>query len=275
VLAKLHAINSTSERLRHYLSARERLGGNKAFHVFAAEMFRERAPEIAARILGDLAEAWPDDAPLLRILARVLDGWNEPELARLLLQRVLELAPDQPQSWRESILLEAKQGRSAGVAAAAQRVLQSESEEGDIAEIYEEIKENLARFERQRGGDLRVDPRDDLTIELMWDAGWSWVDIHIIEPGGETVKWDHMESAAGGTFIGGYIYGYGPEIYTIRNAPRGDYRLDIDYYMADNTNVSKQTLAHVIVYVRGQRHEHFVVLQTDEEHRTLETIKMN
>jgi hypothetical protein len=273
-LAKLRAINSTSERLRYYLSARERLGGNKAFHVFAAEMFRERAPELAARILGDLAEAWPDDAPLLRILARVLDGWNEPELARLILQRVLELAPDEPQSWRESILLEAKQGRSAGVAAAAQRVLPSENEDRDIAEIYEEIKENLARFERQRGGDLRADPRDDLTIELMWDAGWSWVDIHIAEPGGETVKWDHMKSAAGGMFIGGYIYGYGPEIYTIRNAPRGDYRLDIDYYMADNTDVSLQTLAHVIVYVRGQRHEHFVVLQTNAEHRTLETIRM-
>lgn len=275
VIAKLRGINSTSERVRYYLSARALLGGDKGFHVFAAEVFRDRSPEIAARILSDLAEARSDDAPLLRILGRVLDGWGESELARLLLTRSMEIEPDQPQTWRELIILDAKRGRAMSVAALAKRAKETEDNGWNDAAVYEQINDVVARAERQRGTDVRADSQDDMTIELMFDTGWSWVDLHIIEPGGEEVTWNHDTSKAGATFTGGFTFGFGPEIYTLRHAPRGDYRLDIDYYMSDTTNLSLETLAHVIVYTRGRRHEHFVVLQFDEEHRTLETIRMN
>src|SRR6185436_20048698 len=245
VVAKLRAIGSTAERVRYYLSARALLGGDKSFHVFAAEAFRERSPEIAARVLSDLAEARPDDAPLLRILARVLDGWNEPELARLLLRRAIELSPAETQSWRELILLEARHGRPAEVASWARRLRAAKRDEDrGTDDIHNRIDEALGRWEtasaidRQRGVDVRVDPRDALTVELMWDTGWSYVDIHLTEPGGEVVKWDNDTSKAGGRLTGGYIFGFGPEIYTIRNAPAGEFRLDIDYYASDRTNVS-------------------------------------
>jgi hypothetical protein len=280
VIAKLRGINSTSERVRYYLSARALLGGDKGFHVFAAEVFRDRSPEIAARILSDLAEARSDDAPLLRILGRVLDGWGESELARLFLTRSMEIEPDQPQTWRELMILDAKRGRAMSVATLAKRAKEMEENGWEGAAVYQQIDDVIARAEKQRGADVRADAQDDITIELMFDTGWSWVDLHIIEPGGEEVTWNHDTSKAGATFTGGFTFGFGPEIYTLRHAPRGDYRLDIDYYMSDATNVSRETLAHVIVYTRGrhgniERHEHFVVLQLDEEHRTLETIRMN
>lgn len=284
VIARLRAITSTNERLRYYLSARAFLGGDKSFHVFAAEVFRDRSPEVAARVLSDLAEARHDDAPLLRILARVLDGWNEPDLARLLLRRAIELSPAEPQSWREMILLEARHGRPAEVASWTRRLQATRRDDREIEEIYAQVDDAAARwtrasaFDRQRGVDIRFDPADDITVELMFDTGWSWVDLHITEPSGETVTWNHTASAAGATFTGGMIFGFGPEIYRIRNAPRGDYRVDIDYYASDDTNVSLETLAHVVVYSRGrrgaiERREHFVVLSIDEEYRTLTTVR--
>jgi vault protein inter-alpha-trypsin-like protein len=279
IIDKLRAMGSTSQRLRYYLSARALLGGDKGFHVFAAQVFHERSPEVAARVLTDLAEARPDDAPLLRILARVLEGWGEESLARLLLERAIEIAPTEPQSWRELILLEARHGRGARVAALAKRLKAGKQRDGAEA-VFEQTNEALSRWDkasfldRQRGIELRADSADDLTIELMWDNGWCYVDEHIHEPGGEVVKWDHDTSANGATFTGGYTFGYGPEIYTLRRAPRGEYKIMLDYYSVDETNVSRETLVHVIVHQRGERREHFFVLSEAKENLLLTTVNM-
>lgn len=283
VIERLRAIGSTSERIRYYLSARSLLGGDKGFHVYAAEVFRERSPEVAPRILSDLAEARPDDAPLLRILARVLDGWGEESLARLLLERAIEVSPTEPQSWREMILLEARHGNARGVAAWSRRMTAGKHRDWMDA-VYEQTSDALKRWEkasfldRQRGVDVRSAADDDLTIELMFDTGWSWVDIHVVEPSGEEVTWNHPESAAGATFTGGYTFGFGPEIYTLHKAPPGRYRVAIDYYASDQTNVSLETLVHVIIRERGPRgtieqREKFVVLSEDKENLLLATVK--
>lgn len=284
VVDRLRSFGSTNERLRYYLSARSLLGGDKGFHLFAAEVFRDRSPEVAVRVLTDLAEARSDDAPLLRILGRVLDGWGETELARLLLQRALEISPGEPQTWRELILLDARRGNTAGVTSWSKRMRAVRTDDWDTEEVYEQTDAAMARWDKapagaQRGGiDLRVDEDDDLTIELMFDTGWSWVDVHVLEPGGEDVSWDNTNSKAGATFTGGYTFGFGPEIYRIAHAPRGDYRLELHYFSDDETNVGKETLAHIIVYTRGrrgvERKEHFMVLKGQEERQVITTVRL-
>ena len=52
----------------------------------------------------------------------------------------------------------------------------------------------------------------------------------------------------------------------------------IDYYASDNTNVSLETLVHVIIRERGRRGaieqwEKFVVLSEDKENLLLATVK--
>ncbi|HEX7832458.1 MAG TPA: hypothetical protein VF787_22560, partial [Thermoanaerobaculia bacterium] len=281
VVEKLRAIGSTSERVRYYLSARNMLGGDKSFHIFAAEAFRERSPEIAARILSDLAEAHPGHAPLLRILARVLDGWDEPELAELLLQRAIEIAPLESQSWRELILLEARLGRTSEVAQWGRRLRARKDAETVNDDVHARTEEALERwegasyFDRKRGVDLRVARETDLAIELMFDTGYSYVDLHVTEPSGERVAWDHERSAAGATHTGGYVFGYGPQIYSIATAPRGDYVINADYYSDDETNVSLESLAHIIVTKRGRRSDYFVIMRFDDENKKVATVTMD
>lgn len=279
VTSKLRAIVSPSERLRYYLAARGLLGGDKGFHVFAAQAFRERSPEVAARVLSDLAEARPDDAPLLRILARILGGWGEDALARLLLERAIEISPTEPQSWRELILLEARQGRPARVASLTKR-LKAGKQRDWMNEAYQQIAEVIGRWdkasflEHQRGVELRASADDDLTIELMFDNGWCYVDQHVHEPGGEVVTWNHTTSKNGATFTGGYTFGYGPEIYTLPRAPRGQYQVMLDYWSVDDTEVSLETLVHVIVQARGKRSEYVYVLSEEKENLLLTTVEM-
>lgn len=281
VIEKLRGIGATSERLRYYLSARGLLGGDKGFHVFAAEVFRERSPEVAARVLSDLAEARPDDAPLLRFLARVLDGWGEGTLARLLLERAIEIAPTEPQSWREMILVEARHGRVSSVLSWGKRLAALQQRDGMDA-VYEQTEEALARWfekasfaDRLRGIDVRADEADDLTIDLMYDSGWAYVDLHVTEPNGRVVSWSNPDDAGGGGKLsGGYTFGYGPQIYTIRNAPRGAFHVAMDYYSADETNVSLESLVHVIVQRRGERRDYFFVMNEEKEKHPLTTIEL-
>jgi len=277
VLERMRAISSTPERVRYYLSARKLLGGDKGFHVFAAEIFRDRSPEVAVRVLSDLAEARPEDAPMLRILARVVDGWGAEAIARLLLERAIELAPNEPQSWREIILLEARHGRTSQVAAWSKR-LKAVKQNARMKEVYEQTADALARwekasfFQRQTGVELRAEEKNDLTIELMFDTGWCYVDFHVIEPGGERVSWDQTTSASGATFTGGYTLGYGPEIYTLPRAPRGRYRISLDYYSDDETTIAAETLVHVIINRRGVRSDHFFVMGEVRENFEIATI---
>jgi Ca-activated chloride channel homolog len=279
VAEKLRAIVSASERLRYYLAARGLLGGDKGFHVFAAQAFRESSPEVAARVLCDLAEARPDDAPLLRILARILAGWGEESLARLLLERALEISPTEPQTWRELILLEARHGHPARVAALSKR-LKAGKQRDWMNEAYQQIDEALGRWnkasflEHQRGVELRASADDDLTVELMFDSGWCYVDEHVHEPGGEVVTWNHTTSKNGATFTGGYTFGYGPEIYTLHRAPKGQYQVMIDYWSVDGTEVSLETLVHVIVNAGGKRSEYIKVLSEEKENLLLTTIEI-
>ncbi|HET7435409.1 MAG TPA: hypothetical protein VFN10_11945, partial [Thermoanaerobaculia bacterium] len=288
VLERMRGMTSPTERLRYYLTARAVLGGDKGFHFLAAQSMHDLAPDLAVRMLTDLAEARNADAPMLRLLARLLDSWDEPSLARLLLQRAIELAPNEPQSVREMLLLEARAGRPAHVDSWRTRLNATSKKQRDewgMKELFEQTDEMLARWQktswldRQRGVDLRDGGEDvDVLVELMFDTGWSWVDIHVKEPGGEIVKWDHTESAAGATFTGGYIFGYGPEIYSIRNAPHGTYQIDLDYYASDRVNPSLETLAHVIVYKRTsrghtERKDYFMVLTDDTEHRELAKVE--
>ena len=222
IVAKLRTLSSVDDRFRYYVQARSVIGGEKLFQANAAMAIRDDAPELAVRWLTDLAEAYPDDAPTLRILGRVLEAWGRADLARLLFERALELAPDQPQTTRELALLGTKD---------------------------------------------RIDPGAELQIELMWDSNYSDVDLHVIEPDGEEVFYHHMKSKHDGWLHEDITTGFGPETYTIPHMQPGPYKIQLVYYAGDNTQVSMETLAHVIVFVRGERRDAFVTLTAKDDKR--------
>lgn len=277
VAAKMATIASVDERVRHYLAARAAFGGDKAFHLHAATLLRDDAPQLAVRILSELAEAYPDDSALLRILARILDGWNESEMARLLLQHALEVAASEPQTWRELVLLEARLGNDAAleqVAAAA-----AATDPLVRAGIVAQVTPLLARWRtlaRQESHDLRLHDGAALQVDLMWDTNFSDVDLYVTEPGGEQVMYRHVQSVQGGRLHQDVTGGFGPEIYTVSEPAPGPYEIAVDYYAADETEVAIETLAHVVVHHRTRsgmdRREFILLLTKGKEHRTVATI---
>ena len=264
------SLRSVSARMREYAAACVVAGGEKQLHIGVAEALRADDADLALRVLTDLAEAYADDAPIVRIVARIADGWGRADVARDLLLHALEVSPMEPQTWRELILLAAREGRGGELASLRKRH-QAAAHDWRMREVDEQIDRELARV--RPGDDARLDEGAALQVELMWDSNYSYVDIHVVEPSGEEVTWNHAKSLHGGSIVGWMTQGFGPEIYVSRGGSHGKYRIDVQYYSSDGTEVSRETLAHVIVLTRGRfgvkRTDHVIVLSKNDERRNV------
>jgi len=269
VIAKLKTLNAPSDRFRYYLSARSILGGEKLFQAEAALAMREASPEMALRVLTDLIEAYPDDAATLRIIGRVLTGWGHDDLARLVFERALEISPRETQTWRELLLLDAREGKDKELTE-----LQTRYAAYDRDRRMQQTDDSLQlEMQRRRSGtDPRIDPQAELQVEVMWDSNYTDVDLHVIEPGGEEVFYNHQNSANHGWLHADVTTGFGPETYTIPRMAGGPYQIALHYYAGDDTRMTMETLVHVIIYVRGQRQDRFIALTAKDDREVVATV---
>ncbi|HSP14269.1 MAG TPA: VIT domain-containing protein [Thermoanaerobaculia bacterium] len=269
VVAKLQSLGSADESFRYYATARSILGGEKLFQAEAALAMKERWPDLAVRVLTDLIETYPDDAAILRIISRVLTGWGYDDLARLAAERALEIAPRQTQTWRELMLLDATMGNEKELAALQQRYGVYTRDER-MEQTDDALKLEMQR--RRIGTDPRIDPSAELQIEVMWDADYTDVDLHVVEPGGEEVSYQHPRSAQGGSLHADVTSGFGPETYTIARMASGSYQIVIEDYAADTTRMTAETLVHLIIYVRGHRQDRFIALTAAKDRQVVAAV---
>lgn len=88
----------------------------------------------------------------------------------------------------------------------------------------------------------------DIQVTLTWD-NISDLDLHVIDPFGEEIYWDHKNSVSGGELDYDHIDGYGPEnIYWPKSkAPNGTYQVFVhDFVWAD-----KPSSANYIILVNA------------------------
>lgn len=223
-----------------------------AFFLDCAEFFlRAGNKEKGLRILTNLAELRLDDPALLRVLAWRLSQAGELELAEGLLEKVLRLRPEEPQSRRDLALVLADRAEAQNDAAGAERAVgllyQAVQRSWDRFPEIElialmELNRILARGERRGwGGKLeaasaRVDSRlrklldVDLRVSLSWDADLTDVDLHVFEPTNEHAFFSHNRTTIGGLVSHDLTQGYGPEEYLLRRALPGKYEVKVHYY---------------------------------------------
>ncbi|MBV8543258.1 MAG: hypothetical protein JO088_00825 [Acidobacteria bacterium] len=267
VLAKLKTLNSADGRFRYYLASRGILGGEKLFQAEAAIVMRDVSPELAVRVLTDLIETNPDDAAMMRIIGRVLSGWGRDDLARLILERALEISPRETQTWRELFLLDIREGQDL---TERQKRYASYARDERMQQTDAALQAELQR--RQSGIDPRIDPNAELQIETMWDSNYTDIDLHVVEPGGEEVYYNHPRSAKNGFLHADVTAGFGPETYTLPHMAAGPYQIALVNYSGDSTRLTMETLVHVIIYIRGQRQDHFIVLTGKEDRRVVAAV---
>jgi uncharacterized protein YfaP (DUF2135 family) len=127
--------------------------------------------------------------------------------------------------------------------------------------------------------DLEIEKDLDLKITLSWDTNFTDLDLHVKEPSGEEVSYEHNFSKAGATLTQDNTSGFGPEIYRLRSAAQGEYLISLSYYSKDSTSANADSTAWVVVQRRNskgvmERTAYPVLLQTSGERIEVARIRM-
>jgi hypothetical protein len=248
-----------------YLAALQAAAPGKAYDVYLAERAQHAGPgfyldcagfflrrgdrSLGVRVLTNLAELRLDDAGLLRVMAWRLAEAGELDQAVEVLEKVLRLRPEEPQSRRDLALVLSDRADAQGRPADAARAVALLWEVGrrpwertpdlELVSLME-LNRVLARAERRGWTDVAkaapVDPRVkklldlDLRISLSWDADLTDVDLHVLEPTAEHAFYGHRETRMGGQVSQDVTQGYGPEEYLLHRALPGAYDVRVHYY---------------------------------------------
>ena len=225
-----------------YFDERRANTGNVGFFLDAAEFFLAKGrPAFGLRVLSNLAEMDLQNRQVLRLLAYRLQQAGQTRLAVPIFERVLELAPGEPQSHRDLGLALADAGEPqravAQLYAVATGSWDGRFPDVDLIALTEmNAVVEKARRERVPVDVSAVDPRLlkslplDVRVVLAWDADNTDVDLHVIDPNGEEVFYGHNASRQGGAITRDATGGYGPEEFALRAAKPGKYRIEANFF---------------------------------------------
>lgn len=251
----------------------------------------------ALKALSSLVESNPGDAVLLTDVAYSAIAWDLGGQAYPLLRRVARARPYQPQVYQAMAHCLAEMGRT------------------DLAMIYYELSlsgtwntrygefhrivgvEYLHFLHRVLAGELETSVPDyvrarqetlenrfdlegaDLIVVMMWNTDRTDIDLHVVEPNGEDCHYGHSTTSSGGHITSDVTQGFGPEMYTMVDAPSGMYKISLHYFGSDNNRSRARTKVYATVYERfgtpeEQISRRVIELSNQSEDRPIQTVKI-
>ncbi|MGE5504642.1 MAG: DUF2135 domain-containing protein [Actinomycetota bacterium] len=226
------------QRYAAYLAVRPDYANSTAFFIDAADIFFEAGQtDLAVRILSNVSELGWSNRSLLRILAYRLQQAGQAPLALPVLTRVRDLAPFEPQSWRDLGLANAAAGNVQQAIDFLWHVA-SHRWDGRFADVdLISLGELNALAARTKTGDLsRVDPRlvrtlpVDIRTVLSWDADNTDMDLWVTDPNGEKAYYGNRLTYQGGHMSRDFTGGLGPEEFMLKQAKPGTYEVRVNFY---------------------------------------------
>ncbi len=239
---------AAADRYAVYLDQRLAAADSPAFYLDAAQVFASGGQRaLALRVLSNLAELRIEERGLLRVLAYRLEEMGETAEAIRLLQRVAELAPDEPQSWRDLGLADAAAGHwQAAVDALWHTASGTWSPRfgdidlvalGELDAIAALHKVDVSAVDARLRRNLPLDVR----VALAWDTDDTDIDLWVKDPNGEWVSYQNRLSRQGGRNTPDVTQGYGPEVFSLKKAIPGTYEVHAKYYASHRQALGNTT----------------------------------
>ena len=224
---------------RVYLDERPGYLNSTAFFLDAADiLFDKQQPALAVRVLTNLAEMDLENRHILRILGYRLLQARAAALAIPVFRKVLELSPEEPQSYRDlGLALAADRQYQPAIDTLYEVVVKPWHGRFPDVEIITLAELNAVIATSGATLDLsRIDPRLvknlplDLRVVLTWDADNTDIDLWVTDPNGEKAFYGHRLTYQGGRMSLDFTGGYGPEEFSLKRAKPGKYKVEAQYY---------------------------------------------
>ena len=288
---QLHAKTALSPKLLAMLAKHD-----LDYDLVSAEAAKRRAQSMADELkaLSSLVENNPGDAVLARDVGYSAMDLGLRAQAYHLFRRVAEARPHEPQTYRAIAQALVAMGKPELAVAYFEIPLAGhwDLRFGDLRKIVIlDYVRLLRRLSDGKPGELRAyaqkrlgqlghevgTDRADVVVTITWNTDNTDVDLHVIEPSGEECMYSHRETHSGGRLTQDVTRGYGPEMYVLKNAPKGNYNVFAHYYAQDRNRASTRTKVYVTMIENygtpGERvSERVVALETGKELHPIATL---
>lgn len=245
-----------------YLKIRKSYANMPTFYLDVADFFYKRkAPEIATTVLTNLMEVELNNYELLKAMAYKLEYFKKYDMAVLAYAKVLELRPEEPQSYRDLALAYEHVGEFQKSFDLLYKLYDGQLLEKDETQRFGGIEQiafvELTRLISMYGNKLRMTPEVksnftkmplDVRIVIDWNHNDTDIDLWVIDPNGEKAYYSHKKTAIGGRMSRDFTNGYGPEEFILKNAIKGEYQVYVNHYANSVQKISGPTILKVTLY---------------------------
>ena len=221
-----------------YYQLKKEYGQTPSFYVDVADYFFKKGDtQQAILVVSNLAELSLENAQLLRILGYKLSCYKAYKDAIAVFRKVMAIRKEEPQSYHDLgwALAEDKQYQEA-VEILYKIVLDvRDTRLGDLQLItMNGINSLIARHKEIKTDfidkHLRKEEPVDIRVVLSWDTDNCDMDLWVTDPTNEMCFFQNRLTYLGGKISKDVTLGYGPEEFMLKKAPKGTYKIAVNYY---------------------------------------------
>ena len=248
-----------------YLTQRESYKEIPHYYIDVSDYFYNHFNDVkySERILSNVAELDADNYELLKAFAYKLEERKETDLTLFIYQQILELRPEDAQSYRDLALAYQNVGLCQKAFDLFLNIVDKNIYKNnkhrrvfkglqDIAE--QEIKLLIDKYKDDLDIDkipkeyLSISEKIDLRVVVDWNHNDTDIDLHVIDPNLEECYYSHSKTQQGGKISKDMTQGFGPEEFILKKAKKGFYYIKIKYFGDGKQKIETPTFMKVTIY---------------------------
>ena len=270
-----------------YLEIRDKYSNSPSFYLDVSDFFdKQGKTNLAITILTNLMDIDLNNHEIMKALGYKLEYLGQYELAVVVYEKVLELRPEEPQSYRDLALAYEHVKEIQMSFDLLYKIYNGSLLEKDENERYYGIEQiafvELTRLVSKYGKQLRLKKEQrhkfkeipvDVRIVIDWNHNDTDIDLWVIDPQGEKAYYKNPETKIGGRMSEDITEGYGPEEFMLKDARKGDYKILVNYFADNVQKISGPTILKVTLFTNyGKTNEKkkITVIRLDKEEDKLE-----
>lgn len=280
--------SSVLSAYKKYLEIRDTYSNSPMFYIDVADFFdKKNARELAIRVLTNLIEIDLDNYELIKALAYKLEYFEQYDLAKKIYKKVLELRPEEPQSYRDLALAYELAGDYQKSFDLLYKIYNGELLIKDLnRRRYNGIEAiafvELSRLVSEHRNKLKLNKNQkklfkeipvDVRVVVDWNHNDTDIDLWVFDPNEEKAYYRNTKTAIGGRMSKDMTQGYGPEEFMLKDAINGKYKIMINYFADNVQKISGPTILKVTMFTNyGKKDEErkMIIVKLDKKEGYIE-----